>query len=187
MQRREAELRQSRKPPRSLGPPGHTRPRWLSPWPERTSVRTMPWLVSDLRSHMANVEREGEGHPRPDLVIDLKHHRCLRWLIIDECLNDQRTRQKKAMISRAHAGRMSETLFDHSHIVSQTDQSVCASSGCPHRLHRSCSPICYGRSDLTTLLSPRTRSRQRTCAVSCFYAVSHRPEHCFVTSTRPLD
>ena len=147
----------------------------------------MPWRVSDLRSHMANVSQQGEGHPRSDLAIYVKHHGCLRWLIIDECLNDQRTRQKKAMISRATAGRISETLVDHSPIFSQIDQSVCASSGCPHRLHRSCLSICDWRSDLAALLPPRTRSRQRTCAVSCFNAVFHRQERCFATSGRPAD
>ena len=50
----------------------------------------------------------------------------LSGLIIDECLNDQLTRQKKAMISRANAGRISETLFDHLLILSQINQSVCA-------------------------------------------------------------
>jgi hypothetical protein len=42
-----------------------------------------------------------------------EHNMLLRLLIIKECLNDQRTSQQKAMILRADAGRISETLFDH--------------------------------------------------------------------------
>jgi hypothetical protein len=46
-----------------------------------------------------------------------KHNTLLRLLVIKEFLNDQLTSQKKAMILRADAGRISETLFDRPNII----------------------------------------------------------------------
>jgi hypothetical protein len=37
--------------------------------------------------------------------------------IIKDFLNDQLTRQNKVLILRADAGLISDTLFDHSHII----------------------------------------------------------------------
>ena len=45
------------------------------------------------------------------------HTMFLLLLITQEFLNDQRVRQKKAMILRADAGYIAETLFDHPDIV----------------------------------------------------------------------
>ena len=47
-----------------------------------------------------------------------EHSMLLLLLMIEEFLNAQLTSQKKAMILRADAGRISETLFDHPNILS---------------------------------------------------------------------
>ena len=75
------------------------------------------WRVSDLEEQMDENERSDHGcfqNCPANAWNAMPHH---RELIRKEFLNDQRTRQKKAMILRADAGQISEPLFDHHDIL----------------------------------------------------------------------
>ena len=63
MNRSDAELMQYRRPPASLGPSGNTCPRWLSPCVERTSVRTIPKLLSVCLHDILWIDRTREARP----------------------------------------------------------------------------------------------------------------------------
>jgi hypothetical protein len=59
--------------PASLGPSWNTWPRWLSPWAERTSVRTIRWLKSRCSTTLpGSIGTVKLGHPVPlsNLVIE---------------------------------------------------------------------------------------------------------------------
>jgi hypothetical protein len=48
----------------------------------------------------------------------LEYHVLASARIIKEFLNNRPTRQKRALILRADAERIADTLFDHSHTIS---------------------------------------------------------------------